>query len=47
MLFTFYFFLEFEDAVDRMMYMREKMVGRGIISGAIIPEWCLQNEGFC
>ena len=40
-------FVGFEDSIERLIYMREKMVGRGIISGVILPEWCVQHEGMC
>ena len=41
------FLIGFEDSMERLIYMRGKMVGRGITSGVILPEWCMQNEGMC
>ena len=43
----FLFHTGFKDSIDRLLHMREKIVGRGIISGAVSPEWCIQNEGMC
>ena len=41
------YFLEFEESIMRLRHIRDKMVTRGVISGPIISEWCMQNEDLC
>ena len=39
--------LDFEESITRIRHMRDKMVTRGVISGPIFSEWCMQNEDLC
>ena len=41
------FLLDFEESIMRIRHMRDKMVARGVISGPIFSEWCMQNEDLC
>ncbi|CAH0714148.1 unnamed protein product, partial [Brenthis ino] len=36
-----------QDAEQRMLHLRERLVRLGIKSESIEPEWCYQNEGYC
>ena len=41
------FLSDFEESIMRIRHMRDKMVARGVISGPIFSEWCMQNEDLC
>ncbi|XP_049868022.1 chitooligosaccharidolytic beta-N-acetylglucosaminidase [Pectinophora gossypiella] len=38
---------KWEEAEERMLHIRERLVRMGIQADTLQPEWCYQNEGLC
>lgn len=38
---------KWSDALNRLLYQRERLVARNINCDQVAPTWCLQNQGHC